>query len=1132
MRRLIALATAWLVSSCAVAASVTATWDHDGVDVDGFRLRYECQTRIATLPADAGARALTFDVPDGETCSARMWAYNGAGDSEPSNTVQFSTPPLERPGKVRNLKITWKEHDPEARRMASLVLNGTNAYASRTSALLTAAPISAFMWAKLDASVSGSTVYHMWSMGQSYSINNVFAGSFEQDAGNGVLSAWAFTRDASAWSGAKSPAAIPHSTWLAIGQTFASATSRSVYVNGGDKATNTASRVPSGINRFSIGALLRNVVANYFKGKIAHAAFWNVALTDQDHADLAAGALPSEVKGANLVAYYPGTVINVSGVDYLEDVSGNGNHLTLSGGWSVDTDDNPPVGDEDAPILTDPQATATGDGNTADVTVTTDEGNGTLRMVTTASAIKPSKSQMKAGQDHTGADALMLRQQAVPATGEQTIHTAVPIGTGRYFHLMHTDAAGNDSEVVTAGPFDTAFAELFFDNFARPDGPLNTNWDIIYGAPAIVGQQVVPGTPDEYFQSAAAVSTTALATVPQTYIVEIRASNFVDGSGEDAAGLTFGTTIIAGEVFAGMLLFLDGDSATLMQWDDVGESWTELASGPVTAAQAAGRVRAALAVDGSGNVRVTAYSMVDGAELLDYTVPAAAVPAYITEWRPGLGFYDENSSPLWVENYGVYGAPSGNYADLVGAGDAGAAFAARASAPTQLTAATSATSALAAASFTTEQASLTAAGAAGATLVDQGRAVAALDAAVSAAAAPAARADAVASLSAAGSAQATPEAIAHVVAGITAAGAASDSAGSAGRLVEQLVASGTGDAAFDSLGRATAALLAGAAAGESWATDLLALADLLAQAPAQSHFSPDSTELRTVDLDEAGAAAATLVTRADTSATLLAQLTAGAGVAGQATAREALTAALSALASWSADGRVLEQAELTLAGAAAAQLVAQTEGIEQAAMQAASPAAEVFLAAVHSYADAAAAGDAGAVILAVAAAQGAVTAAVEAQAQWAAQESANRAEVINDGAATAVLTPDAQAVVALLQSSPAMALLQAFAVTQEEASVTGAASALGTFRFASVVSGDFVAAVSTAGLFSPSAVLVRADLAEVANAAASFHAFYTAPVGQLTGSVHIIAAMAGSAQVTTALAGGVGVGPALGSSIH
>jgi len=786
MRRLIALATAWLVSSCAVAASVTATWDHDGVGVDGFRLRYECHTEVATRPAGAGDRSLTFDVPDGETCSARMWAYNGAGDSEPSNAVTFTTAPLERPGRVTNLRISWTER---------------------------------------------------------------------------------------------------------------------------------------------------------------------------------------------------------------------------------------------------------------------------------------------------------------PTEPEPTMDL------------------------------------IFSDNFNRANsGNLGANWQNALGSPAVASNQARKGTLSAFDESMALVSSWS-----QVEALEIRATTGGAGGGANPA-IVFAQRLGV-DMVVGFLLYFGTEGANLYFYDDINETYGVVAAGASIGTLTG--VQVALSIETVGSaLQFRAYRRDNDATTLTYTAPLASLPAHFNAPKPGLGFYDEASNTPWVDNFEVWVPSSSNFGDVTESGDADAAFAFRAMLPAQVTAAGSAGEAMTSSAVVTEQAALSAGGDAGAALDEQAAAVAAIGAAGSAGAAPVARVDAVAALAEAGSAQATPEAIAHVVAGITAAGAASDSAGSAGRLVEQLVASGTGDAAFDSLGRATAALLAGAAAGESWATDLLALADLLAQAPAQSHFSPDSTELRTVDLDEAGAAAATLVTRADTAATLLAQLTAGAGVAGQATAREALTAALSALASWSADGRVLEQAELTLAGAAAAQLVAQTEGIEQAAMQVASPAAEVFLAAVHSYADVAAAGDAGAVILAVAAAQGAVTAAVEAQAQWAAQESANRAEVINDGAATAVLTPDAQAVAALLQSSPAMALLQAFAVTQEEASVTGAASALGTFRFASVVSGDFVAAVSTAGLFSPSAVLVRADLAEAANAAASFHAFYTAPVGQLTGSVHIIAAMAGSAQVTTALAGGVGVGPALGSSIH
>jgi hypothetical protein len=88
-------------------------------------------------------------------------------------------------------------------------------------------------------------------------------------------------------------------------------------------------------------------------------------------------------------------------------------------------------------------------------TVSTNEGNGTLFAVATASATQPSIAQIKAGQDHTGAAALRAVSQAVTATGTQTIASgAITGGAGtRYWHFVHTDAAANDSARVSSAGF-------------------------------------------------------------------------------------------------------------------------------------------------------------------------------------------------------------------------------------------------------------------------------------------------------------------------------------------------------------------------------------------------------------------------------------------------------------------------------------------------------------------------------------------------------------------------------------------------------------------------------------------------------------------------------------------------------
>lgn len=343
MRLFIGL-VACLLSISAIAAPVTASWDHNGQSVDGFRLRYECPTQVGNVPASAAARSLTFDAPAGETCTASMVAFNSYGDSARSNTVSFVAGPPSAPGAVTNLQIAWREHG--AGKMGSIVFNGSNAYAMRTSRLLTAYAFSYFAWVKLDASANmTSGNYCAFSQGVSSSIDNVFAFGVEDLGGDSDLDAAAWARS-NVWNRAASTAAIADNVWMAFGGTWTSTTSRAAYVNGADKGTDaTGTTVNMGIqNRFGVGGRFRNTISGHWLGKQAHIAFWSVALTDGEHAALAAGALPSSIQSGNLLAYYPGTVIDISGTDYLEDVSGNGNHLELFGGWSYDAADSPPVG--------------------------------------------------------------------------------------------------------------------------------------------------------------------------------------------------------------------------------------------------------------------------------------------------------------------------------------------------------------------------------------------------------------------------------------------------------------------------------------------------------------------------------------------------------------------------------------------------------------------------------------------------------------------------------------------------------------------------------------------------------------------------------------------------------------------
>ncbi len=108
------------------------------------------------------------------------------------------------------------------------------------------------------------------------------------------------------------------------------------------------------------------------------------------------------------------------------------------------------AGDTTAPILSSPVGTTTGS-TTATVGATTDEGNGTLYGFVSTSATPPSDADLKAG---TGA--VWSGSAAVGSTGAKTLNvTGLTASTGYYGHLLHADAAANDSNTVTSALFTT-----------------------------------------------------------------------------------------------------------------------------------------------------------------------------------------------------------------------------------------------------------------------------------------------------------------------------------------------------------------------------------------------------------------------------------------------------------------------------------------------------------------------------------------------------------------------------------------------------------------------------------------------------------------------------------------------------
>jgi len=117
--------------------------------------------------------------------------------------------------------------------------------------------------------------------------------------------------------------------------------------------------------------------------------------------------------------------------------------------------DDPDDPDETPPEVGTPVAAAVA-GTTLTVAAPTTEAGGTVYAVLTTTSNAPSVAQVKAGDDHTGADAIEPFETRIEH-GMVVAHFAgLTDATGHYAHVVHTDAAGNDSLVASSDEITTA----------------------------------------------------------------------------------------------------------------------------------------------------------------------------------------------------------------------------------------------------------------------------------------------------------------------------------------------------------------------------------------------------------------------------------------------------------------------------------------------------------------------------------------------------------------------------------------------------------------------------------------------------------------------------------------------------
>lgn len=214
---------------------------------------------------------------------------------------------------------------------ASVDFDGADDSVQFSSALLSATPISISCWFNANNVTAGHTIFSLADKDVS---NHYFRMAAQGNAGGDPLRC-----DTSGGIGsqgfADTTTGYSASTWHHAACVFASDNSRSSYIDGGSKATESTSGVAvSGEDSTWIGGRAWDLSTQPMYGQVTECAVWSSALTDAEVLLLASSRvkrLPLQIQPENLVMYLPmddeadGTSTDT---DTFTDMSGNGNNAT------------------------------------------------------------------------------------------------------------------------------------------------------------------------------------------------------------------------------------------------------------------------------------------------------------------------------------------------------------------------------------------------------------------------------------------------------------------------------------------------------------------------------------------------------------------------------------------------------------------------------------------------------------------------------------------------------------------------------------------------------------------------------------------------------------------------------------
>lgn len=208
-------------------------------------------------------------------------------------------------------------------------------YASVASTPVTAEPATMAGWIKAD---DADTAYNAFFIGDVSESADYLSCQPRGDVTGDPIRAQA--RDGGT-ENADTTTGFSAGTWHHIACVFASDTSRTAYIDGGDSATNTTSIASSAYDGMALGRLDDVSPGLEFAGKLVYWAVWDTNLSSAEIARLAGGECPLTVHSSNLVAYYPGA--DDRGGGEIADEDTGTYDLTIAGTVAFHATDNPPV---------------------------------------------------------------------------------------------------------------------------------------------------------------------------------------------------------------------------------------------------------------------------------------------------------------------------------------------------------------------------------------------------------------------------------------------------------------------------------------------------------------------------------------------------------------------------------------------------------------------------------------------------------------------------------------------------------------------------------------------------------------------------------------------------------------------